>query len=181
MPADAFLQPVDSAAVPKTDNTVAVGEDLHFQEKWWKFEHVVWSLFFLIILADAIGLFGQGWLAHVQLHQPGSAMEIKYDRIERETTPSQVTVRFAPEAASNGTIKLFVSDSVIDDLGNQRIAPQPSTSTIGNGGVTYTFPAQGQQPSSVLFSLEPSKPGVFHFTMGVPGHQPASARVVVLP
>ena len=180
MPTDAFLEPIDSESVPKTDNTVAVGEDLRFQEKWWKFERAVWVFFLLVVVADAVGLFGQGWLAHARLRQPGSALEIKYDRIARETTPSQVTVRFAPEAAVNGKVSLFVSDSVIDDLGNQRIAPQPASSAVGNGGATFTFPYIGQ-PSTVLLSLEPSKPGIFHFTMGVPGHQPASARIVVLP
>ena len=180
MPSDKFLQPTDTISVSKTDNAVAVGEDLAFQEKWWKFERVIWVFFLLVIVADALGLFGQGWLAHTRLQQPGSALDIKYDRIARETTPSQVTVRFAPDAAEGNTVRLFVSDSAIDDLGNQRIAPQPLTSAVGNGGVTYTFPYTGN-PSSVLFSLEPSKPGVFHFTMAVPGHQPASARVVVLP
>ena len=180
MPSDNFLQPTDTLSVPKADNTVAVGEDLHFQEGWWKFERATWTFFLLVIVADALGLFGQGWLAHTRLHQPGSALDIKYDHIARETTPSQVTVRFGPEAAVDGAVQLFVSDSMIDGLGNQRIAPQPLRSAIGKGGVTYTFPYIGQ-PSSVLFSLEPSKPGIFHFTMAVPGHQPASARVVVLP
>ncbi len=180
MPSDNFLQPTDSISVSKTDNAVNVGEDLAFQERWWKFERIIWGFFLLVIIADALGLFGQGWLAHSKLQQPGSAMEIKYDRIARETTPSQVTVQFAPEAADHDRVQLFVSNSVIDDLGNQRIAPQPLSSAIGNGGVTYTFPYTGA-PSSVLLSLEPSKPGIFRFTMAVPGHQPASARVVVLP
>lgn len=177
---DNFLQPIAPDLIPKIDNAVAVGEDLHFQEHWWKFERLVWIFFFLVIVADAIGLFGQGWFAHARLHQPGSALDIKYDRVERETTPSQVTVRFGPDAAIGDTVKLFISDSVVDDLGNQRIAPQPASSAIGNGGVTFTFPYTGQ-PASVLLSLEPSKPGIFHFTMNVPGHPAVTARVVVVP
>ncbi len=176
---DDFLQPITPDIVPEVDNALAVGEDLNFQERWWKFERLVWIFFLLIIVADAIGLFGQGWLAHDRLQVPGSALDIKYDRIERETTPAQVTVRFGPEAAVGDTVKLFVSDSVIDDLGNQRIAPQPQTSAVGNGGVTFTFPYTGQ-PSSVLLSLEPSRPGIFHFTIAVPGHTPVTSRIIVL-
>ena len=49
-------------------------------------------------------------------------------------------VRFDPDSVTNGAHQLFVSDSVIGELGAQRVAPQPATSQIGNGGITYTFP-----------------------------------------
>lgn len=57
-----------------------------------------------------------------------------------------------------------MSDPVIQELGNQRISPQPSSSVTGNGGVLYTF-ASSDKPNSVAFALQPSSIGTTHFTI----------------
>ena len=176
----AFSTKIDETAVPKVDDAVAVGEDLTFQEHWWTFERLIWSFFVLVLVADALGLFGQGWLAKATAGGQQNALTLRYERIERATTPSQLEVRFDPAAATNGAYQLFVSDSVIGDLGAQRIAPQPAGSQIGNGGITYTFPSIGGA-ARVLIELEPAKIGVHHFTVQVPGHPAIQTRVVVLP
>ncbi len=54
-------RPVEDT-VPKVDNEVAVGEDLPFQRKWWKFENAVWIVFSIVILLDLLGVFGRGYL-----------------------------------------------------------------------------------------------------------------------
>lgn len=53
--------------VPRYNDEVAVGEDLEFQRKWWKFENAVWLFFGVIILCDILGVFGRGWLAKARL------------------------------------------------------------------------------------------------------------------
>lgn len=176
----AFSLEVDQDAVPKVDDAVAVGEDLTFQERWWTFERMIWSFFALVLIADALGLFGQGWLAKATAGGPQDGLALKYERIERATTPSQMDVRFDPNSATNGAHQLFVSDSVIGDLGAQRVAPQPAASQIGNGGITYTWPTTGGA-SRVLIQLEPAKIGVHHFTVQVPGRPAVQTRIVVLP
>ena len=176
----AFSTEVDDDSIAKVDNAVAVGEDLTFQERWWKFERVIWSIFVLVLIADVAGLFGQGWLAKATVGDQASHLVVRYERIERATTPSQLDIRFDPAAARNGAFQLFVSDSVIGDLGAQRIAPQPAASHIGNDGVTYTFPTDGG-PARVLIQLEPAKIGVHHFTVQVPDHPALHASIVVLP
>ncbi len=175
-----FALPVSDDAVPKVDNAIAVGEDLHFQERWWTFEHLVWSFFLLVLVADVLGGFGQGWLAKATLHGQDSGLLVKYERIERATTPSQIAIDFDPAIAQNGAQQLFVSDSVIGELGAQRVAPQPASSAIGNGGITYTFPTTGGA-ARVLIQLEPGHIGVHHFTVGVPGRPALYGHVVVLP
>lgn len=174
-----FTKPVEDT-VPKVDNAVAVGEDLDFQRRWWAFERATWLFFLLLILADALGLFGRGWLAKAERTTPDGAVHLKYERVERASTPSIMTVQLGPAAIQNGVAQLFISDSVIKKLGAQRIAPQPATSTLGQGGVTYTFPVTSS-PATVTFSLEPSFPGVQHFSMGVPGSTPINSTVFVVP
>ncbi len=174
-----FTKPVEDS-VPKVDNAIAVGEDLDFQRRWWKFERVIWSFFLLILLCDALGLFGRGWLAKAHARTPDGALDLKYERIERASTPSIMTIKLGPSAIQNGQAHLFLSDDVIRPMGAQRIAPQPATSVIGNGGITYTFPATAP-PATITIALEPSFVGAHHFHLGIPGSEPIHATVVVVP
>lgn len=174
----AFQNPVKDS-VPKINQEIAVGEDLAFQCAWWTFERIVWTLFVLIIACDLAGLFGRGPLAHA--HLQNSAIDMKYDRIARYGTPSTVTINLAPGTAVKGEYHLYVSQSLVDQLGTERVIPQPKTTAIGTDGLTYTFPDSGPGRATVEFSLQPAKPGHFHFTVQVPGTPPLQAGVFVMP
>jgi|SRR3954453_13246189 hypothetical protein len=175
-----FTSPVKDS-VPKVNHEVAVGEDLEFQRKWWAFEKVVWSLFGVILALTLLGLFGRGWLAKTQKQSSDGNLILKFDRIQRTGTPSDVTAIFGPDAIHDGHIRLYLSESVINRLGAQRISPQPQTSTLGNGGITYMFPASGS-PASVVISVQPSGPGSFAFRAALPDtNSSVEAKVVVVP
>ena len=177
MPAAPNLKPVEDT-VPMVHGEIAIGEDLEFQRRWWRFERIVWIAFALIVLLDLLGVFGKGYFAKGHIHQ--GPVEVKFERVERLGTPSIMTIHFAPEAIHRGTVQLWVSESVVGDLGNRRIIPQPESSTVGNSGVSYIFPASGGR-SSVLFALQPASPGVFRFALRVPGVNEIRSRVVVMP
>ncbi|WP_419804605.1 hypothetical protein [Terriglobus sp.] len=176
-----LFDPVSGDEMPKVDNAVAVGEDLRFQERWWTFERIVWSVFALILLADVLGVFGRGWLAKAELKNENSGMQVKYERVQRAMTPSVVSIQFLPAAVHNGNVQLYVSNSVVKDLGESRVIPEPEHSTIGDGGVLYSFPTQGREPLTVDLELQSSFPGVHPFTLQVPGMQATGSRVVVMP
>ena len=180
MPQTAFSQPAEADDVAKVNDEVSVGEDLQFQEKWWRFERFIWSFFALIIALDLAGAFGRGPLAHHELKATDGSMDIKYERIAREETAAILDVKFGPSVIQQGKIKLFVSQSVVEQLGAQRVIPAPESTAIGGGGLTYTFPATSD-PASVQFALQPSKPGIFHFVVQVVGAQPVNGTVVVMP
>jgi hypothetical protein len=173
------LDPVQDS-VPKVSNVIAVGENLEFQRKWWRFEHIVWTLFLLILLCDLLGLFGRGWLAKAKRETPDGALTLDYERIERASTPSIMTLKFGPAAIVGGHIKVFVSDSVVKTLGAQRVAPQPAVSTLGDGGITYTFDAT-ESPAMVQIELNPSFPGLHHFRIQPVGSSSIEADVFVVP
>lgn len=180
MPEVAFSKPVQADDVAKVNDEVSVGEDLKFQERWWRFERIVWSLFALIIALDLAGAFGRGPLAKHELHAADQSTEIKYDRIEREGTPAILNVQFGASAIQQDKIRLFISDSLVQELGTQRVVPAPEATAVGGGGLTYTFPATSL-PASVQFALQPARMGVFHFVIQVIGAQPVNGTVVVLP
>ena len=183
MATQAFTTPVEDS-VPKVGDGVAVGEDLAFQRKWWRFERLIWLFFLLVLLCDVLGLFGRGWLAKDRRSTPDHAVTLNYERIARASTPSIMTLRFGPEAIHDGNIRLYISDSLVKPLGAQRISPQPSVSAVGNDGITYTFPAT-QAPATVQIALEPSFPGAHPFRLqllnGATIQDTIEAKIYVVP
>ena len=134
----------------------------------------------MVLLADVLGLFGRGWLAKAQAGDESSGLHVNYERVERAMTPSIMDIHFNPSAVQNGAVELFVSDTLVKELGTQRVAPQPRESVIGDGGITYTFPVKGM-PAEVQLMLQPSFPGIHTFTLQVPGKTAVGGRVVVVP
>ncbi len=151
-------------SVARIDGELAVGEDLSFQRKWWTFEKWTWRLFALIVLADLLGAFGRGPLAMASKATPDGALTIRYERIERFSTPSILKIELSPSAVHNGRVRLWVGTSLISRLGNRRIIPQPASSQIVRGGVVYTF-TSGDTPSPVAFALQPGDVGSSHLTI----------------
>ena len=177
--AQPFRRPVVDS-VPKVADEVAVGEDLNFQRKWWKFERIIWVFFLLVLVCDVLGLFGRGWLAKGKRSTPDQALTLDYERVERSASPSIMTLHFGPAAAHNGHIQVFVGNDVIRGLGARRISPQPATSALTDGGITYTFDS-GSTPTIAEIALQPMFPGRHKIRVQLPGSQPIEASVFVLP
>lgn len=156
-------RPVEDS-ISKVGNELAVGEDLEFQRKWWRFETAIWILFALILAADLSGIFGRGPLAKASAKTADGTMKIDYERVLRYETPDVMTIHFGPNAIQNGKIELWVSETVIQPLGNRRIIPQPKSSILDGDGILYTWPT-ASHPNSVSFALEPSTPGSQKFTV----------------
>ena len=155
-------------SVAKVDE-LAVGEDLAVQRRWWGFERWTWRFFAVIVLLDFLGAFGRGPLANAHAHTPDGALTLDYERVERFNTPSIITIHLGSNAVQDGQVKLWVDDSVIKRLGNQRISPQPVSSTTVDSGVLYVF-AAGVHPNSVQFALQPAFAGSSHFTIRLVTH-----------
>lgn len=166
--------------VPRVDGSVAVGEDLPFQRRWWKFERLIWMFFTLVLAADLSGILGRGPLAKAERHSSDGTVVLKYEWVLRENTASMLTILPGQGAIAGGKLQLFVSDELLKQLGTQRVIPQPETSAIGGGGVTYTFAAT-QLPMTVQMELKPARLGEQHFSVAAGGGEPVQAGTFVLP
>ena len=121
----------------------------------------MWWMIALVLVLNFAGFLGRGPFAHATLSN--NAMLVKYERVERTGTPSILEVQFQPNTLGKGQVKLHVSQSVVNELGAQRVIPSPLDTAVGRGGLNYTFSAE-EGPGSVQFALQPSKPGIFHLT-----------------
>jgi hypothetical protein len=173
MATGSFAKPVEDS-IARVNDEVAVGEDLDFQRKWWRFENFIWMLFTVIIVLDLAGLFGRGPIAKAERRSADGTIDVKYERIERTDSPSMLEIHFAQSAINNGKINIYVSESLVKELGAQRVIPAPRESAVGYGGLTYTFAAT-RAPATVSLALEPAGPGIYDFTIGVVGAQPLHA------
>lgn len=171
--------PVEDS-IEKVNDEIAVGSDLEFQRRWWRFERVIWIVFGLLVLADLLGFFGRGHFAKARLRTSDGMMDIQYERIERAATPSILIVQFAPSAIHDGKVRLWASESIVKRLGAQRVIPEPSASAIGDGGISYTFSA-GTAPASVQFALQPLAPGIHSLSLRVPGSEQMTMNILVMP
>jgi hypothetical protein len=166
--------------VAKVNDEIAVGFNLDFQEKWWRFERILWMVFAGLVLAALAGAFGRGFLSKATVKAPDRSIKVDYERIARYSTPSILTVQFGPAAVREGQVQLWLSDAIVKSMGAQRVVPQPVSSSLTEGGLLATFPALSA-PASVEFALEPTKPGVQELTLRAPGHPEVRFKVAVLP
>ena len=168
-------------SVPKVNREIAVGENLSFQQKWWRFEVIARLLFAFIILLDLLGVFGRGFLANATASTSDGALRVKYERVERYGTPSIMRIDFGPGVLKDKHIELWVSDSLVRGLGSQRIIPAPATSSLGGGGILYTFPAR-LTPASVEFELRPAAAGLHRLSLRIPdAGEKLTMKIFVVP
>ena len=172
-------RPVEDS-VPKVNDEVAVGEDLDFQRRWWRIERMIWVLFTVLIVLDLLGCFGRGPLAKGHLKTQEGSLELNYERIERYGTPSVMTVQFGTAAVKDKHVHLWVSESLVKALGNQRIIPQPETSVDDEDGISYTFRAGPNRPT-IEFALQPNKIGAAELKLRVPDSEVLTAKILVMP
>ncbi len=166
--------------VPRINNELAVGEDLDFQRKWWSFERVVYIVFVVIVLLDVAGVFGRGYFAKAEATISGGAAHLKYERVQRVGTPSILSVEFAPDTAEQGQVHIWMDGALTKALGNQRIVPQPVTTTLNKNGYEYSFRAS-DPPAMTRFALQPIKPGVFTLKLRVGNRSESQLHIVVMP
>jgi hypothetical protein len=172
-------KPVEDS-IAKVNDEIAVGSDPDLQRRWVRFEHGLWILFTLLVVLDLLGFFGRGYMAKAKASTTDGTLNVQYERIERYSTPSIMTVQFGPSAIHEGKVQLWVSEGVIKSLGTQRVVPQAESSVIGQGGILYTFPVTAP-PASTAFQLEPASPGVFEVQLRVPGGQEIRRKILVMP
>jgi hypothetical protein len=166
--------------VPKVNEELAVGSDLEFQRRWESAERIVWIFLIAFLLLSVAGVFGRGPVANAKAKAADGSLQVEYERVERYSTPSVLTVRPDTSVIQNGKMQLWVSESLIKPLGNERVIPQPDKSEVGNGGVLYTFPAS-QGRALIEFQLQPAKVGKTDLKLRIPGHSQLDLNILIMP
>jgi hypothetical protein len=119
-------------------------------------------------------------LAKATAQASDASIQVDYERFERFSTPSVLTVRINPASIRNGQVQLWVSQSLVKPLGNQRVIPQPEKSELSQGGIIYSFPAS-ETSASIEFQMQPSAIGKSDLKMRIPGSAEVDLNIYVMP
>lgn len=93
-----------------------IKENESFENRWHKFEQTVWVGLILLLAAGAAGYLGAGPKARRTASAGDGAMSLKYDRVMRARSLSELEVLFHSRATAGGDLQLTVAGALLDKL-----------------------------------------------------------------
>jgi hypothetical protein len=135
----------------------------------------------LIILAALAGLFGSGGLSQARAGDPSSQLWLEYHRFER--TQSATTVHVHIPSAENAEIRrIWLSRNYLQGVKVEQVTPPPETVEAAADRLIYSFRvAPSDQPTTIVFHLNPEFPGILAGTIGVEDGPELSFNQLVYP
>ncbi|HEX6997287.1 MAG TPA: hypothetical protein VF322_04025 [Gammaproteobacteria bacterium] len=140
-----------------------VNENLALQRRTWAFERAGWALLATLLVAAALGFFGDGWLANRRAVSPDGRLAVEYQRFTRVRSPQPLRVRLADVGAAGGELRLVFDGAYLERVKVNAVTPEPERVELGAGRVTYVFAVDGSSgPAAVTFEVEGERAGSAH-------------------
>ena len=144
--------------IERTDGLES-GENVDFQQRWWRLESICYPIFALLILAGLAGVFGRGPLSRTSAGSSDAAPRVDYERFARFRTPTVLVVH-AASSAGDSTLTVRITGAMTERIPVSRIVPQPAVQRPVPGGQQYVWRAgSATDTTSIRFVLEPGKVG----------------------
>lgn len=154
----------------KIDMGIQVGFDEDFEHSWWRIQRIAWAGMILFILAGIGGLFGRGLFSKTVTVQPGSMIQVTYERFARYQTPSFIEVAIDKKAIQDDSIRLHISGNILDKLHLQNVTPQPwLAEPLTSGSILIFRTNTTQDMAKIRFDIMPSQIGKAHNVIGLDG------------
>lgn len=149
---------------------IDINQDMDYQWREWRAHRIAWVFFAAILLAGLLGLLGQGPLSKGQVGEPGGALALEYERIDRYSVPTGMTIALGPNVAQGGVARLVFSRDFVDRISIGEVLPEPASVETGAEEVAYTFEVKdASQPSEIRFDFEYDQAGRARGTVGLEG------------
>jgi hypothetical protein len=131
----------------------------------------MWALLTLLLLAALSGLFGSGYLSHARAGDTGAPLWLEYPRFAHTYAAVDTLVfHVAPQAANNGTVRLWLARDYLERVEVRRIEPEPDAVEAAGDHYTYVFRASDlRAPTSIIFHVEPDSFGPVRGSAGLEG------------
>jgi hypothetical protein len=147
----------------------------------WRFERLGWGALALILLAGAVGVFGDGIVAAASYATADGTAVLRYDRVIRRDALAELELRLAAVSPSDSVVVISLSEDYLTAMDVQRVIPEPILVRASSGRVEYHLLRLAPSRSMVVrFSVRANAIGTRHATLGVDGHM-MSFRQFVLP
>jgi hypothetical protein len=161
---------------------IEAGCDLPFERRWWRVQRISWVILPLLLLGGVMGLFGHGPLSKATAHPSGSQLEVRYDRLARRETPSLLQLRVDKAALASGRLRIRLNRELVDHMQLKQIVPTPLAAEPLADGARFLFQTDPTRDSAfIVFSENPSAPGIVEAEVTVEGAEPVRFRQFVYP
>ena len=130
------------------------GRAIGYQRKEWGAQRIGWILMVALVVAAAAGLLGaSGPVATAQVDAPDGSMQVEYLRLDHHLGSGELTVEIAPGFVTDGEVRLWLDRTYVDDLGLERVVPEPDRVELEPERVVYVFNVGAEDgPLTVSFS-----------------------------
>lgn len=166
----------------RVNDELTLGYNQDFEAQWWRIEVGLWITLSIFVVVGLTGLLGKGPLAHRSTGTQDGALTVNFEWIARYKTPEIMEVRVAPSLYSGGKAHLWLNRAIVEQMGLQRIIPEPVESRPGPNGIGYVFNVEdATKPTLILFAKEASKPGTFMEEVKVDAQHDLFMRSITFP
>lgn len=124
------------------DRSLQIEEDLTFQRHQMRFERIGWTTMGAILVAALCGLLGNGVLSDATAGDEGDPFRVRYERLDRTSNPTSLTIELSAAAASAGQARVAVDRAWVDEVTIESVAPEPESVEVGADRLVYIFAVQ---------------------------------------
>ncbi|HWH87749.1 MAG TPA: hypothetical protein VNV36_13370 [Pseudomonas sp.] len=136
-----------------------VQEDMAYQLKVWRFEHVGWYLLVLCMVLGLLGLFSRGVLSSQDARSDDGKVRVQYEMFHRNgsTNALKLSVHAAPEA----TVELDIGGELLDGFSIETMQPEPVRMRSSAQGMRVWLQADAQGQATLYLTLRGDGLGLY--------------------
>jgi hypothetical protein len=157
-----FLQKIQCSAqgVAHMEGVRKVGDieldqDLPFESRQQKIQRASWLAGLAIIVAAALGAFGNGYLSRGYARSADGALTVRYERLARNEAPGTLTVELQRAAMERGQFVIAMPRDYFDSARLRHIVPQPLEAIAAGDEMHFRFSAErDESPARIFFEFE---------------------------
>ncbi|MGE5602105.1 MAG: hypothetical protein ACM30E_03585 [Nitrososphaerales archaeon] len=166
----------------KRVSNIDIDQDLEFQDREWRVQHIGWVVIWVLLGAALLGAFGKGPLAYAQASDPGQALTANYTRLERYRAPTTIEVIVGPGQLQGGKVTLTFDRQFVDRIDIARVDPEPSAVKSDANRIAYEFEVEdASAPVHIFIDYEFEHFGMSQAQLGLEGGPEIVLRQFVYP
>lgn len=135
-----------------SNNSLQLDDKMNLHRKEWRVQKIGWSILSLLLIAAALGLFGNGVLSETIVGNPGTNHWMRYQHFIRLEAPFTLEVHMT--TSENKAAVLAIPNDYLQVMNLEKMTPEPDQIQIKEGQVQYIFPGNGHV--QVNLQLKPS-------------------------
>lgn len=156
-----------------------VQEDMAYQLKVWRFEHIGWYLLVVCMLLGLLGLFSRGVLSSRDARSDDGKVQIEYEMFHRNgsTNPLKLSVHTTPEA----TVELDIGGEMLDGFSIETMQPAPVRMRSSAQGMRLWLQADAQGQATLYLTLRGDGLGLYRSDIKTTGSNDVQLTQFIFP